>query len=295
MNPFKSVGRTVRAHPRWSTVGVAVILVGAGVGTYLAVSDGGSTPAAAATTTTTTQTVATGTIKQSVSATGTLAPAVDDTLTFSSSGVVTSVLVTQGQTVAAGQPLATINSASLAATVAQDNATVATDQARVDSDESDSATAAQLAADQAALTAAQNQLASAQAALAGATMTSPISGVVATVGLTVGQTVSGSGSGGSGGSGGASSAGSTSITSTSSSTGIEVISADYLGRQRDRRRHLGRPDQGRRSSPAGHHRRDQHGVRHDLDDRRALLFDRHHGQLSRRHRGNRITDRPARR
>ncbi len=42
---------------------------------------------------------------------------------------------------------------------------------------------------------------SAQTALAGATLTSPINGVVASVGLTVGQSVSGSGSSG-GGTGG---------------------------------------------------------------------------------------------
>jgi macrolide-specific efflux system membrane fusion protein len=221
MNPLKPVGRTVRTHPRWSGLGLAVVLAAVGVGSYLVVSDGGSTPAAAQTTTTT-QTVATGTIRQSVSASGTLAPAVDDTLSFSSSGVVTSVLVTEGQTVAVGQALATIDSASLAATVAEDKATVASDQAKVSTDETDDVTAAQLAADEAAVTAAQNQLTSAQTALTGATLTSPIAGVVATVGLTVGESVSGSSSGG----GGSTTGGGATSTSTASTTGIQVISTD---------------------------------------------------------------------
>ncbi len=226
---------------RWIALGAVIVLVVAGVGSYLVFGGGNSSAATGATTTT--QTVSTGTIRQTVSASGTLAPAVDDTLDFSSSGVVTSVSATVGQTVSQGQQLAAIDSASLAATVAQDNATVAEDQAKVD-DDTDAA-AAQLAADQAALTAAQNALSSAKTALTGATLTSPINGVVASVGLTVGQQVSGSGSGGtgSGGSGSGSSGsggtgsggtgstgsgstgtGSTASSSSSSSSGIQIIS-----------------------------------------------------------------------
>ena len=183
-----------RHRAGWIALGAAIVLVLAGVGGYL-VASGGSSPASAQVTTTK-ETVSTGTLRQTVTASGTLAPAVDDTLGFSSSGVVTSVVATVGQAVSKGQKLATIDSASLAATVAQDNATVATDQAKVDDDTDVSA--AQLTADQAALTAAENALSSAKTALTGATLTSPINGVVASVGLTVGEQVSGSGSGGSG-------------------------------------------------------------------------------------------------
>jgi macrolide-specific efflux system membrane fusion protein len=194
-----------RPRARWIALGAVIVLVVAGVGSYLVFGTGGSP--AAAQVTTTTETVSTGTLKQTVSASGTLAPAVDDTLGFSSPGVVTSVSATVGQTVAQGQQLATIDSASLAATVAQDNATVAEDQAKVDDDTD--ATATQLTADQAALTAAENVLSSARTALTGATLTSPINGVVASVGLTVGEQVSGSGSGSSGsGSSGSGSSGS---------------------------------------------------------------------------------------
>lgn len=229
INPARRVGHVVKAHPKWSGLALAVLLAGAGAGSYFAV-DGDSTPTAAAqTSTTTTQTVSTGTIRQSVSASGSLAPANVEDLSFSSSGVVTSVLVTEGDTVKKGQKLATIDTATLAAAVAQDNATVANDEAKVDDDDDNDASDAQVAMDKAALVAAKSQLASDQKALAGATMTSPISGVVASVGLTVGDAVSGgSGSGGSGsGASGSSGSGSGSAgTSTSSSSDIEVISTD---------------------------------------------------------------------
>ena len=228
MNQLRSAGRTLRRHPRWTGLGALVVLAAVGLGTFFGVT-GGSTATAAAQTTTTTETVSTGTVKQSVTATGTLAPAVDDTLTFGSSGVVESVLVAEGQTVTVGQALATINSAALAATAAQAAATVANDQAKVATDESDDATAAQLAADRAALAAAQTQLTSAQAALAGATLTSPVAGVVASVGMTVGQSVSGSGSAGAGSATGGAGAGTgdtSSTATTSTSSGIQVISTD---------------------------------------------------------------------
>ena len=205
------------------------MLAAVGGGTFLAVS-GSSDAATTAQTTTTTETVSTGTIRQSVSATGTLAPAVDETLTFGSSGVVTSVLVSEGQTVAKGQKLATIDSAALAASVAQAVATVASDEAKVDDDQDQGAGDTQLAADRAALAAAQAQLASARTALAGATLTAPVAGVVASVGYTVGQSLSGSSgsstSGGGGGSGGATTGGASTSSSstTTSSSGIQVIS-----------------------------------------------------------------------
>jgi multidrug efflux pump subunit AcrA (membrane-fusion protein) len=179
--------RRVRAHP-WLAGGVAVVVLAGGgsAGYFLTRND-----KAAAATTTTTQTVATGTVRQSVSATGTLAPASEENLNFSVSGEVTKVAVSEGQHVKKGQTLATIDSASLQATVAQAESAVASDEARVDDDSSNDASDTQVAADKAALTAAKNQLASAKSQLASATMTSPINGVVAAVNLTVGESVSG--------------------------------------------------------------------------------------------------------
>ena len=184
---MRALPRRVRAHP-WLAGGVAVVVLAGGgsAGYFLTRND-----KAAAATTTTTQTVATGTVRQSVSATGTLAPASEENLNFSVSGEVTKVAVSEGQHVKKGQTLATIDSASLQATVAQAESTVAGDEARVDDDSSNDATDTQVAADKAALTAAKNQLASAKSQLASATMTSPINGVVAAVNLTVGESVSG--------------------------------------------------------------------------------------------------------
>jgi membrane fusion protein, macrolide-specific efflux system len=229
VKPIRRAGRALRRHPRWSALTLAVIVAAVAIGSYFIVSGGNSSASAAATDTT--ETVSTGTIRQSVSASGTLAPAEEDNVSFSSSGVVTAVSVTEGQKVKKGQALASIDSASLAASVAQAKASVASDQAKVDDDQTNDVTSTQLAADQAALAAAQNQLTSAEAALAGATLVSPITGVVASMDLTVGQSVSGSsgtGSSSSGGSNSASSGGNNtnSASSSSSSTQIQVISTD---------------------------------------------------------------------
>lgn len=185
---MKGLPRRVRAHP-WLAGGVAVIVLAAGGSSAYFLTRNGK---AAAATTTTTETVSTGTVRQSVSATGTLAPASEENLNFSASGEVTKVAVSEGQHVKKGQTLATIDSAALSATVAQAKATVTSDEARVDDDNTNNASDTQIAADKAALTAARNQLASARSQLASATMTSPIDGVVATVNLTVGDSVSGS-------------------------------------------------------------------------------------------------------
>jgi multidrug efflux pump subunit AcrA (membrane-fusion protein) len=145
----------------------------------------------------------TGTIRQSISSTGTIAPAQQDAVNFTVSGKVTRVAVTAGQRVSAGTVLATIDTATLTANLAQAQATLATAQAKVAADNADSSTTStQLAADTAAATSAQGQVTSAQQAMSAATLTSPIAGVVAEVNLTVGQQVGGSSSGSGSGTGG---------------------------------------------------------------------------------------------
>jgi membrane fusion protein, macrolide-specific efflux system len=178
------------------TAAVVVVLAGAGIGAWAATRPA---PAPAYRLTS----VTTGTLRQTLSSTGTIQPAQQENLNFAVSGQVTAVSATVGEQVSAGQTLATVNSASLAASVAEAQATVSSDAARVSADGTSSASSAQLAADQAAATAAQNQLTSAQNALAEANLTSPIAGTVVAVNLTQGQQVSGaSGSGSTGGSGG---------------------------------------------------------------------------------------------
>jgi macrolide-specific efflux system membrane fusion protein len=192
------VHRTSRRQRVIVAGGVVVVLVAAGVGIWAASGSSAATP--------TTQLVAaaSSTLRQTVSSTGTIEPAQQASLNFAASGQVTSVDVTVGQKVTAGTVLAKVSSASLSADVAQAEATEASDAAKLSSDQAagSAVTAAQLTADETAVTAAQNQVTDAKQTLAEANLTSPITGVVAAVNLSVGQEVSGAGSSGSSGSSG---------------------------------------------------------------------------------------------
>jgi multidrug efflux pump subunit AcrA (membrane-fusion protein) len=203
---------------RWVLAGGVIVVLGGAGGGYWAVSGSPAAPAP------TFQLVAaaSSTLRQTVSSTGTIEPAQQANLNFATSGQVTSVAVTVGKKVKAGQVLAKVNSASLAANVAQAEATESSDAAKLSADQAagTAVTAAQLTADQAAVTAAQNQVTDAKQSLAEAKLTSPINGVVAAVNLSVGQQVSGSGSTGTGGSGtGGSGAGGSGAGSSNSGSG----------------------------------------------------------------------------
>ncbi len=226
-------GRKKSSNKRWMLIGAAVLVVavGTGVGIWLATSSSSATPLI--TTTTTVQSVASGTITQTVSSSGTVEPANQANLDFGVSGRVTAVDVATGQQVTEGQALATIDNTSLAASLTQAQANLALAQAQLATDQAESASSAQIDSDQASIASAQTQVTTAQTSLNDATLTSTISGTVAAVNLTVGQQVSastssgstgsssstgaGTSSGGTGGSGGFSGA-STSAASTSAST-----------------------------------------------------------------------------
>ena len=230
--------RRVRARP-WLSALLALVVVVAGVGSFWW---NGRNSKASAAPSYRLVAASLGTVRQSLSSSGTIEPAVQDALNFAVSGRVTSVRVTAGQRVAAGAVLATVDSASLKADLAQARASLASAQARVSADST--ASSSQLAADAAAVTAAQGQVASAQSSLAEANLTSPIAGVVAAVDLTAGEQVSGSsgssgsggsgsggsgsggGSGGTGSGGGITGAGSTSAAASTSSTGQVLVISD---------------------------------------------------------------------
>ncbi|HEY5180546.1 MAG TPA: biotin/lipoyl-binding protein [Dermatophilaceae bacterium] len=171
-------------------------------------------------------TATTSTIRQSVSATGTLEPAHRSDLTFAVSGTVTSLPVVAGDKVRAGAVLARVDSASLqtAVTLAQANVTATQDQLTAQQDAGSSAM--QIASTQSQLADAQAKLADSETALAAASMTSPIAGTVAQVNIAVGDKVGGTASAGSSSaSGGAgSSSSSASAASASSTAQIVVIS-----------------------------------------------------------------------
>jgi membrane fusion protein, macrolide-specific efflux system len=215
------------------TVPLAVLVAGGSVGAWLATrsSASASPPYIYAA-------VATTTMRQTLSSSGTISPATTSTLSFGASGQVTAVDATVGEKVTKGRTLATMYSATLKAQVAQAEATLAGDQARLSQDEASGASSAQITADQATVNVDQSQLDTADAALSGATLTSPIDGIVTTVGYTAGEQVSGGGSGGSSdssgsdssdssgsdsGGGGSSSSGSG---SSGSSSSITVVSAN---------------------------------------------------------------------
>lgn len=204
---------------------VAVVaLAGGGLGAWFG-TRGSSTPAAALSVTTERVTATTGTMKQTVSASGTVEPAQESTLTFPVGGTVSAVDVTTGQTVTAGEVLATLDTTALSDQVAAAQATLTAAQDRLASDQSAGASASQIASDEASVTTAQSQLSSAQTSLADATLTAPFSGTVATVGYSVGDVVGSSGSTAGRGSSGSGSAGATG-SSGSSSGGITLVSTD---------------------------------------------------------------------
>jgi multidrug efflux pump subunit AcrA (membrane-fusion protein) len=200
------------------TAAVALVVVAGGTGIWFATRSSAAGPSI--TTTNKTESVATGTITQTVSSTGTIEPANQANLSFAVSGTVTGVNVTAGQTVTVGQALATVDPTTLAASLALAQATVSSDESKLATDQAAAASSAQVAADQANVVSSQAQLTAAQASLADGTLTSTIAGTVASVNLSAGQQVSGSStssnSGASTGSGAGVSTGSSAKTATSS-------------------------------------------------------------------------------
>ncbi|HUZ11166.1 MAG TPA: biotin/lipoyl-binding protein [Acidimicrobiales bacterium] len=181
-----------------ATVAV-VALAGTGIGISLGTTGSSTSPLQI-----TTQVVAvtTGTMQQTVSTSGTIEPSQQANLNFAVSGTITAVDVSTGQTVTTGQTLATVDQSALQAQLAAAEATLTAAQARLAGDQADGAAASQLDSDGASVTSAQTQVTSAETNLSDASLTSTISGTVASVDLSVGQQVSGgSSSAGSGASG----------------------------------------------------------------------------------------------
>jgi multidrug efflux pump subunit AcrA (membrane-fusion protein) len=192
--PARLVGRFRAVRRRgWVISLVAVVAVVAGGWTWMSRGDDAGAQRITAT-------VARGTYKTTVSATGTITPRRQEDLTFSSSGTVTRVAVSVGDKVKKGDVLAAIDTASLRAQLdaAEAQVTAAETQLSEDSD----ASATQLAADRASLASAESDLDAAQEAVEDATLRAPFNGTVSAVGFEVGdqagsadgQTVDGSGS-----------------------------------------------------------------------------------------------------
>ena len=175
---------------RHTIIAVVVALVVVGGGGVWAVTRSSSSTAAAPTLVS----VTSGTIRQSVSAAGTLEPAHRADLTFAVSGTVTSVPAAAGDRVRAGAILATVDTANLKTAVTSAKASVNALQDQLTAQQDAGSSAVQIASTQAQLTDAEAKLTDAQTALAEASMTSPIAGTVAQVDIAVGDSVTRSGS-----------------------------------------------------------------------------------------------------
>jgi multidrug efflux pump subunit AcrA (membrane-fusion protein) len=190
---------------------VVVALVAAG-GVWWWTNDNGSSTASPAATTRQLVAVTTGTIDTTVGAEGTVAAAQTDNLNFSSAGTVTAVNVKAGDTVTAGQVVATIDGTALGAATAKAQANLDSAEAKLSDDQAAGASTEQVTADQSALTVAQDGFASAQFAQLGSALVTTIPGTVTAVNLTVGEQLSATGTGGTTLSGSATGSGRTSAT-----------------------------------------------------------------------------------
>jgi RND family efflux transporter MFP subunit len=177
--PSRIAGRFRAVRRRWWVISlVAVVTVVAGGWTWMSRGDGTDTQRITAT-------VARGTYKTTVSATGTITPRRQEDLSFSSAGTVTRVAVSVGDKVKKGDVLATIDTTSLLAQL--DAAEAQVTAARTQLSEDSGASATQLAADRAALAAAESDLDAAQDAVEEATLRAPFNGTVSVVGFEVGD------------------------------------------------------------------------------------------------------------
>ncbi|MDQ6527061.1 efflux RND transporter periplasmic adaptor subunit [Nocardioides sp. LHD-245] len=179
-----------RVRPPWRrrrrlVVSLATLVVLAAVaGGWLLFRD--DEPAAA---TSTTATVGTQTLKQTVTASGTLAAARTAELSFDVSGTVTAVYVRPGDAVRKGQRLAAVDDEVLRAELdAADSALDAAETARAEH-VADGASAEQVAADKAAVLAAESRLVEARAAMDDAVLRATVKGTVTDVGIAVGDPV----------------------------------------------------------------------------------------------------------
>ena len=109
-----------------------------------------------------------GTVTQSILLSGNLSPVGESDLDFGSSGRVTAVNVRPGQSVTAGEALATIDGSTLEASLTQAQAGLTSAQARLSQDQG-GPTAQSLAQSQASVRSAQNQVSNAQTALTDST------------------------------------------------------------------------------------------------------------------------------
>ena len=215
----------LRPAARWLGGALAVAVAGSGIWWFGLRDDAAAAPSVA------TQTVAASltTLEKSVSASGTVEPTVLEEVSFEAPGTVTAVQVAAGDTVEAGQALATIDTLQLNADLLEAKATLASAQARLasaeDDDDGTDAAEAQVAAASAQVDVAQAGVDTAQAQMDAATLVAPAAGLVTEVNVEVGDVVAGTSSGGSSGGGGSVPSGGSTSTSTGSAQ-VVIVGTD---------------------------------------------------------------------
>lgn len=206
---------------RWLAATVAGLVVAGGVGGWLLTRGDSSS----ATTGAMTVQVTSGTVKDTVSASGTIEAAKTADLDFSVSGTVTKVYVDEGDRVRKGQAIARIDDSALVATRDAAAASLTAAEEQLDDDEDADASDVQLAADQTAVVSARATLSDARQDVKDAVLRSTIRGTVASLDLEVGDVV-GSGSSDSTGSSGSSGSSGTGASSTASTGSSSSSSSD---------------------------------------------------------------------
>lgn len=193
---------------RWqATVVVAVVLVTAVVVWWLACRPSSSSSESQYRT----ETVTPRTVRSTVSASGTLEPAQQSSLSFSSSGTVSTVDVAVGDSVSKNQVLASIDPSSLKVALQSAQADLAAAEDNLTSlEDSSGSTSTAISAAEAMVTVKKNAVVQAETNLNGADLAAPFAGVVASVAIAKGDTVgfTGAGSGTNGGTGSGSAGGS---------------------------------------------------------------------------------------
>jgi RND family efflux transporter MFP subunit len=178
-----------RRRSRILLAGALVALVGvASTGAWLLVRD--SSQAAASST----ATVSTQTVRETVTADGTVAARTTSDESFVVAGTVTRVAVDEGDRVRKGDVLAVVDAEGLVAQRTAAKSSLDAAESQLDEDQDNGASDVQVAADEAAVVSAQASYEDAQQAVEDATLRASIGGTVTSVGIAKGDSVGSSAS-----------------------------------------------------------------------------------------------------
>jgi HlyD family secretion protein len=153
--------RTGTRRKRWIGAGIAVIVIGLIVALVI-----NRTSSRSSTTTVSTTTVARGNVIAAVAGSGSIAAAQTLDLAFQTSGSITQVLVKEGDSVTAGQPLAQLDTRDLELQIASAQAALDSANTKLSQTKDGNLQPADVTAQNASIASAQAQLRSSQAQLA---------------------------------------------------------------------------------------------------------------------------------